>query len=86
MESDVSGNDQFEEEIEEFDSLEEVEEVETEEGEENQDEISESESVTVTSIDYTPMLENLQNDIRFNSVILLAFLLLFGLLKGLKKL
>lgn len=77
MASDVSGNDQFEE-------VEEVGKAVAEEVEKKSDEISESESFTAASIDYSPMFKDLQNEVRFNSVIILAFLLLFGLLKGLK--
>lgn len=85
MASDVSGNDRLSEnEEEETSSSEQIGKGTREEG--YQEYESESESVTVASIDYTSNFKDLQNDVRFNSVILLAFLLLFGLLKGFKKL
>lgn len=81
MASDVSGNDRFEDEEITFEN-EEVGKGTREEGfREN-----ETEQITVNSIDYVPYLQDIQNDIRFNSVILLALVLLFGLLKGFKKL
>lgn len=83
MASDVSGNDRnVENEEEVITSSEQIGKGTREEG--YQENETESEFGTVASIDYTPCFKDLQNDVRFNSVILLAFLLLFGLLKGLK--
>lgn len=85
MASDVSGNDRIgENEEEEISSSEQIGKGTREEC--YQENETESEFHTVASIDYTSYFKDLQNDVRFNSVILLAFILLFGLLKGLKKL
>lgn len=77
---DVSGNNVS------VEDTEEVENVEALKGTREEDSRGDYEAIVSDSIDYSYYLEDLHNDITFNNALLLAFLLLFGLLKGLKKL
>lgn len=49
------------------------------------EEISNTETYSTTTYDYTSSLENISNYLRFNSACLVALIILIGLLMGLKK-
>lgn len=87
-ESELNSFNSSEEETKEESAAEVVEESEEEssvpeEGESN--EVSGTETVSVVSYDYTSYFENIQNANTFQGACLVAILILFGLLMGLRK-
>lgn len=87
-ESELNTSDSSVEEIEEETVEEVVEESEEEfsdqEGSES-NEAAETETVTVIAYDYTSYFESIQNANTFQGACLVAILILFGLLMGLRK-